>query len=48
MEELILVDRSLLVVIPAFNEEAVLGRTLDVLLQEIPRNQVLVVSDGRH
>ena len=46
MEELILVDRSLLVVIPAFNEEAVLGRTLDVLLKEIPSNQVLVVSDG--
>jgi glycosyltransferase involved in cell wall biosynthesis len=39
-------DSSLLVVIPAFNEEAVLGRTLDSLLQEVPSNQVLVVSDG--
>ena len=39
-------DSSLLVVIPAFNEEAVLGRTLDALLQEVPSNQVLVVSDG--
>ena len=46
MEESLLVDRSLLVVIPAFNEEAVLGRTLDALLQEVPSNQVLVVSDG--
>ena len=39
-------DSSLLVVIPAFNEEAVLGRTLDALLQEVPSDQVLVVSDG--
>jgi glycosyltransferase involved in cell wall biosynthesis len=39
-------DSSLLVVIPAFNEEAVLGSTLDALLQEVPSNQVLVVSDG--
>jgi glycosyltransferase involved in cell wall biosynthesis len=39
-------DSSLLVVIPAFNEEAVLGRSLDALLQEVPSNQVLVVSDG--
>ena len=39
-------DTSLLVVIPAFNEEAVLGRSLDALLQEVPSNQVLVVSDG--
>ena len=39
-------NSSLLVVIPAFNEEAVLGRTLDALLQEVPSNQGLVVSDG--
>jgi glycosyltransferase involved in cell wall biosynthesis len=39
-------DSSLLVVIPAFNEEAVLGRTLDALLQEVSSDQVLVVSDG--
>ena len=46
MEESLIMDNSLLVVIPAFNEEAVLGRTLDALLQEVSRNQVLVVSDG--
>jgi glycosyltransferase involved in cell wall biosynthesis len=46
MEESLIMDSSLLVVIPAFNEEAVLGRTLDALLQEVPSNQVLVVSDG--
>jgi glycosyltransferase involved in cell wall biosynthesis len=46
MAQSLLVDKSLLVVIPAFNEEAVLGRTLDALLQEVPSNQVLVVSDG--
>ena len=39
-------DRSLLVVIPAFNEEAVLRKTLDALLLEVSRSQVLVVSDG--
>jgi glycosyltransferase involved in cell wall biosynthesis len=46
MEESLIMDSSLLVVIPAFNEEAVLGRTLDALLQEISSDQVLVVSDG--
>jgi glycosyltransferase involved in cell wall biosynthesis len=46
MEESLIMDKSLLVVIPAFNEEAVLGRTLDALLQEVSSNQVLVVSDG--
>jgi glycosyltransferase involved in cell wall biosynthesis len=46
MEESLIMDNSLLVVIPAFNEEAVLGRTLDALLQEVSSNQVLVVSDG--
>jgi glycosyltransferase involved in cell wall biosynthesis len=46
MEESLIMDSSLLVVIPAFNEEAVLGRTLDALLQEVSSNQVLVVSDG--
>ena len=39
-------DHSLLVVIPAFNEEAVLRKTLDALLLEVSRSQVLVVSDG--
>jgi glycosyltransferase involved in cell wall biosynthesis len=37
---------SILVVVPAFNEEAVLATTLDALVKEVPRNQVLVVSDG--
>ena len=46
MEESLIMNSSLLVVIPAFNEEAVLGRTLDALLQEVSSNQVLVVSDG--
>ena len=46
MEESLIMDNSLLIVIPAFNEEAVLGRTLDALLQEVSSNQVLVVSDG--
>ena len=46
MEESLIMDNSLLVVIPAFNEEAVLGRTLDALLHEVSSNQVLVVSDG--
>ena len=46
MEESLIMDSSLLVVIPAFNEESVLGRTLDALLQEVSSNQVLVVSDG--
>ena len=46
MEESLIMDNSLLVVIPAFNEEAVLGRTLDALLQDVSSNQVLVVSDG--
>jgi glycosyltransferase involved in cell wall biosynthesis len=46
MEESLIMDSSLLVVIPAFNEEAVLARTLDALLKEVPSNQVLVVSDG--
>ena len=46
MEESLIIDSSLLVVIPAFNEESVLGRTLDALLQEVSSNQVLVVSDG--
>ena len=46
MEESLIMDNSLLVVIPAFNEDAVLGLTLDALLQEVSSNQVLVVSDG--
>jgi|1048.fasta_scaffold67889_2 glycosyltransferase involved in cell wall biosynthesis len=46
MEKSLIMNSSLLVVIPAFNEEAVLGRTLDALLQEVSSNQVLVVSDG--
>jgi glycosyltransferase involved in cell wall biosynthesis len=46
MEESLIMDNSLLVVIPAFNEEAVLGRTLDALLKEVSSNQVLVVNDG--
>ena len=46
MEKSRIMNSSLLVVIPAFNEEAVLGRTLDALLQEVSSNQVLVVSDG--
>jgi glycosyltransferase involved in cell wall biosynthesis len=37
---------SVLVVIPAFNEERVLGLTLDALLRVVPDVQVLVVSDG--
>jgi glycosyltransferase involved in cell wall biosynthesis len=39
-------NNSLLVVIPAFNEEAVISRTLEALLQVVPSNQVLVVNDG--
>ena len=39
-------DRSALIVIPAFNEELVLGQTLNALLQEVSSKQVLVVSDG--
>ena len=46
MEESLIMDNSLLVVIPAFNEDAVFGLTLDALLQEVSSNQVLVVSDG--
>jgi glycosyltransferase involved in cell wall biosynthesis len=46
MEESLIMYNSLLVVIPAFNEEAVLGRTLDALLKEVSSNQVLVVNDG--
>jgi glycosyltransferase involved in cell wall biosynthesis len=36
---------STLIVIPASNEKAVLGRILDALLQKVPNNQVLVVGD---
>ena len=39
-------NKGLLVVIPAFNEEIVLERTLTALLQEVSVNQVLVVNDG--
>jgi glycosyltransferase involved in cell wall biosynthesis len=37
---------SLLVIVPAFNEEKVIGKTLDALLLEIRSNEILVVSDG--
>lgn len=40
------IDSTLLIVIPAFNEELILGKTLDVLIKEIPVNQILIVSDG--
>ncbi|MFM8211752.1 MAG: glycosyltransferase family 2 protein [Actinomycetes bacterium] len=40
------VDSKLLIVIPAFNEELVLGKTLNELIKLIPVNQILVVSDG--
>ena len=46
MEEYVIMDSSVLIVIPAFNEVAVLGRTLDALLQKVPSSQVLVVNDG--
>jgi len=39
-------NKGLLVVIPAFNEEIDLERTLTALLQEVSVNQVLVVNDG--
>jgi glycosyltransferase involved in cell wall biosynthesis len=39
-------ETSFLIVLPAFNEGEVLGRTLDYLLQEVPVSQILVVSDG--
>ena len=39
-------SNSLLVVVPAFNEEAVLARTISALLQEVPIDQILVVNDG--
>jgi glycosyltransferase involved in cell wall biosynthesis len=39
-------DSLILVVIPAFNEEAVLGKTLTTLIQYIPVSQILVVNDG--
>jgi len=39
-------SNSLLVVVPAFNEEAVLARTINALLQEVPIDQILVVNDG--
>lgn len=40
------IDSKLLIVIPAFNEELVLGKTLNELVRLIPVNQILVVSDG--
>jgi glycosyltransferase involved in cell wall biosynthesis len=40
------IDSKLLIVIPAFNEELVLGKTLNELIKLIPVNQILVVSDG--
>jgi glycosyltransferase involved in cell wall biosynthesis len=40
------VNHSFLVVIPAFNEEFVLGLTLDALLKEVDSRQVLIISDG--
>ncbi len=40
------IDSKLLIVIPAFNEELVLGKTLNELVKLIPVNQILVVSDG--
>ena len=39
-------DKSLLVVVPAFNEEPVLAKTLDALLREVSTDHVLVVNDG--
>ena len=39
-------SNSLLVVVPAFNEEAVLARTINALLQEVRIDQILVVNDG--
>ena len=39
-------SNSLLVVVPAFNEEAILARTINALLQEVPIDQILVVNDG--
>jgi glycosyltransferase involved in cell wall biosynthesis len=39
-------DSSLLIIVPAFNEEAVLATTLEALIKDVPHNQVLVVSDG--
>ena len=39
-------SNSLLVVVPAFNEEAVLARTINALLLEVPIDQILVVNDG--
>lgn len=38
--------RSLLVLIPAYNEEAALGRLLEEVRQALPDTPVLVVSDG--
>jgi glycosyltransferase involved in cell wall biosynthesis len=46
MEEYVIMDSYVLIVIPAFNEVTVLGRTLDALLQKVPSTQVLVVNDG--
>jgi glycosyltransferase involved in cell wall biosynthesis len=39
-------NTSFLVVMPAFNEDKVIGRTLDVLLEEVAYTQILVVNDG--
>jgi glycosyltransferase involved in cell wall biosynthesis len=41
-----IMDNSFVIVIPAFNEEAVLEMTLIALLREVPSHHVLVVSDG--
>jgi glycosyltransferase involved in cell wall biosynthesis len=41
-----MMDNSLLVVIPAFNEEVVLPITLDALLRDVSIEQILVINDG--
>ena len=46
MKDIQTLNRSALIVIPAFNEELVLEQTLNALLQEVSSNQVLVVNDG--
>ena len=44
MKESLIMDSSLLVVIPAFNEESVLGRTLDALISST-HNLKLSITD---
>jgi glycosyltransferase involved in cell wall biosynthesis len=38
--------KNFLVIIPAFNEESIIDKTLTALLREIPSNHILVVDDG--